>query len=261
VGDAEVFAEAGGDASSRARARGRTDPHGDFVLTGLPLGFYDLRVEAPGLPPALLRGVEADTQGGTSPVRVTLGEGATVDVQVVDEARRGVRAAGVWVTATDGTPLHDRAWSTGPNGRLRIQGVPSGGARLKVHAVGFGRPEPLVLDLADGETREVIVVLRPAGALSVAIVGYDRSAVARARVSLLRARTGEVVDARRALVRLDRWSGAFHMPRTGLVVIPDLEDGLYDLDVDGGPGWLPARVPVRVRSRALTEVTVTLTRP
>jgi hypothetical protein len=227
----------------------------------MPIGAYDLRIVAPGLPPAVHRGAQADTQGAERPVEVVLGRGATVDLTVLDSGRRGVRGARVTVESGDGIPLHARAWTTGPGGFLRVEGIPSGGVRLRVHARGFGRPVPTALDLPDGEVAPLQVTLRPAGAIRLTVTGRGRDPVPRVRVDLLRTATEEVVESRRPLTRVVSSVDLLPVPGSGVVVIDDLEEDNYLAVVSAGPEHGTVRLPVRVRAREVRDVSVVLGPP
>jgi hypothetical protein len=200
----------------------------------------------------------AETLGSERPLEIVLGRGATVELTVVDDLRRVVRGARVVVTTPEGIPVHARAWSTGPGGRVRIAGVPAGGAWVSVSARGYGRPPAVRLDLADGEVAPVVVTLRPAGAVRVVLTRRDRAPLPRARIDLLRAGSGELVDSRRPVTRPEGWLDFPYTPRSGIALFEDLEEGSYELVVDAGTRYGVHRIPVRVRSRLLTEVPVLL---
>lgn len=251
------------DADGRVRRDGieasvRSGPQGGFTLTGLPVGWYSLEVTAPGYPPGVLAAAEAELAGADLPVEVVLGRGGVIDLAVLDEARRPVSGARVWIEDVDGVAFHTRPYATGPGGQLLLEGVPPGDVRVRVQAKGFGRAPVQALRVAEGGTQGLEVLLRRPGTLSLVVRGAGRDPVTRARITVLREGTNEVVEERRPLARIrldDRWG---FIPKRGQLTIADLETGAYEVVVDAGPTYEVARLGLDVEAGAVTVAEIHL---
>lgn len=240
------------------QARGRTGPQGEFLLTGLPVGWYALEVTAPGYPPGVLNSAQAELAGADHPVTVVLGRGGTVDMTIMDDGQRPVSGARVWLEDVDGVPFHSRPYTTGPGGQLLIDGVPAGEVRVRVQAQGFGRAPVQALFISEGGTQGLRVKLRRPGTLRLIVRGTGRDPVTRARISILREGTSEVVEERRSLgrLRLDpRWG---YVPKTGVLNIDDLETGAYEIVIDAGDTYAVQRMGVDVESGSVTTAEIVL---
>lgn len=246
------------DAAGAFVGEGRTDPRGEFTLRGLPVGGYTLLVSAPGLPPGRLERVEADLPGADFRVEVVLGRGGSLQLRTRDEDDRGVTGARVWIEDESGTALQRHAFVTGAAGRLRIDGLPPGTVLVRVHARGMGRPALRRVTIEEGGATALEIPLRAAGTLRLVVTGEFGDPLGRARIDLVRPSTGEVLASRRPLspVRLPEPWG--HVPRTGVVDIPDLEEGSYVARITAGRSYETAEVPVDVRAGARSTVEVTL---
>ena len=128
---------------------------------------------------------------------------------------------------------------------------------VRVHARGLGRPRPVAIALKDGLTTTSEITLGAAGSLRV-IVTAGRDPRARARIDLLREPGGEPLETRRTLRRPDDVTGFGVTPRTGVLLVDELEEGTYTVVVDAGREFEPARVSVRVRARETEDVTIAL---
>jgi hypothetical protein len=254
---AEVVAVPSPEGREDVLARTTTAPDGTFRLTGLPVGTYRVEVVPPGRPAKVIEGVFADLAPAGALLEVTIGAGARLDLVVRDDRGRGVPAAEVWVETPSGEALHPRPYATSPTGRLRAEGLPEGEVRVRVHARGYGRPRPVAVTLRDGSSTDAQVDLEPAGALRLVVVA-GRDPVARARVDVLRLPGGEPVARRRSLVRGDSRGAWGLTPRTGELLLGDLEEGVYRVVVTAGQELLEARVDVRVRAGDVSEVAVPL---
>ncbi len=237
---------------------GRSDPHGAFILRGLPVGAYTLAVSAPGLPPGRLENAASDLPGADFTVRVVLGRGGDVALRVVDANDRGVTGARIWLEDDEGLALHRHAYVSGAAGRIRINGVPAGKVRLRIYARGMGRPSLQTLDIVEGRTTTRTVTVRPGGLVRLVVRGAGEDPLGRTRIDLVRADTGEVLASRRPLspIRLGEPWG--HVPKTGIVDIPDLEAGAYIARISAGRSYVPVEVPVAVKTGDRSTVQVTL---
>ena len=239
-------------------AEGRTDPRGQFVLGGLPVGRYTVTVSAPGQPPGRYVGAEADLEGADFPVEIVLGRGGDVDLRVLDPDERGVTGALVWIEDADGLALHHSPYLTGAAGRLRIEGVPPGNLRVRVQARGFGAPALQPVRVEEGRTSEVRIRVQTAGSIELVVTGDAGDPLGRTRVDLRRAGSGELVASRRPLspIRLgEPWGW---VPRTGVLRLDDLESGTYVLQVTAGRTYQPAELRVQVEAGRTTRAAVTL---
>jgi hypothetical protein len=254
---AEVVAVPWPAGRSDVLARTTTAPDGTFRLTGLPVGTYRVEIVPPGKPAKVIENVFADLAPSGAPLEVTIGEGARLDLVVRDDRGKGVPAAEVWVETAAGQALHPRPYATSPTGRLRAEGLPEGAAFLRVHARGLGRPRRVPVTLREGAPTDAQVDLEPAGAVRLLVVA-GRDPVARARVDVLRLPEGETVVRRRSLVRGDSRGAWGITPRTGELVVGDLEEGVYRVVVTGGAELLEARLDVRVRAGDVSEVVIPL---
>jgi len=87
---------------------------------------------------------------------------------------------------------------------------------------------------------------------------YATIACARARIEVRREGSDELVLPRRALRRPEDTSGFGITPRTGVLVLDDLEEGAYRVTVSGSSAWAPTTVPAYVAPGRPTDVGVTL---
>lgn len=242
------------------RAEGRTDPSGAFVLSGVPLGRYTVSVTAPGLPPGRYESAEADLPGAAYDFEVVLGRGGDLNLQVRDRDNRGVAGARIWLEDTAGVALHRHPYATGVNGRLRIDGVPPGQVRVRVHARGLGRPPLQQVRIEEGRQTDLAIIVYPPGALHVRIAGETGDPALRTRIDLLRAGSEEVIASRRPLSPTRPDSPWGYVPRTGELVLRDLQPGDYVALISAGRTYKPARVPVHVDQDRVSHIHVTLLR-
>lgn len=261
VAGAEVvavpLASAGADLDGGTSGRVRTRPDGRFELFGLPVARYRLHVTPLDRPTRTVPDVIAEPAGQEPEVEVVLGIGGRLELRLRDDRGRPVMAAEVWVETPAGVALHPRPYYTQPSGRLDVDGLPEGPARVRVHARGHGRPVPAPVTIREGLSAPLEMTVRPACALRVTVAA-GRDPLARARVEVRRAATGELVLPRRALRRPEDTTGWGVTPRTGVLVLDDLEEGAYRVTVTGGSTWVPATVPVTLAPGRTTDVGVTL---
>jgi hypothetical protein len=239
-------------------AEGRTGPDGSFVLRGLPIGEYTVSVSALGLPPGRQEGAEAELPGADHPIEIVLGQGGHLLLQVRDDDQRGVTGARVWLEDTQGLAFHRHAYVTGAGGRLRVEGVPAGRVRVRIHARGFGRPALREVPIEEGRQTDLAVIVRQPGGIHLRVGAESGDPSLRARIDLLRQDTGELIASRRPLSPIRPASPWGFVPRTGELTISDLEQGSYVAVISAGRSFEPARVPFEVEAGALTHVDVTL---
>jgi hypothetical protein len=238
-------------------ARVRSGPDGRFALSGLPLGRFDLDVRASGRAQGLYRDATAEPPGVDRPVTVVLERGAEVDVEVRGPSGKPVSGARLSVTVHDEQERASVEALTGPSGRIRLQGVPAGEVRVSVYARDLGRASGK-LSVAEGETRRLDLRIEPAGSLFVEVLADVGDPAPRTRMDLVSKASGEVVARRRPL-QPTWWSLLFGLePRTGQVLLRDVAPGDYELRLNGGPRYEPARTQVRVRSGEATRAVVKL---
>ena len=138
VAGASVHAVATTARRIRSRADA-TDARGQFEISGLEGGEYDVIALAPGLAPAVATGVAVDRRGEAR-VDLALLPGVRVTGRLVDERERPVLGR-VFLGEIDGrkTPqvLGDRMLAeTGADGRFELSGVPPGENALAIVARG-----------------------------------------------------------------------------------------------------------------------------
>lgn len=262
VGDAEVVArqldDGGRVIPGGLEARVRTDPSGAFLLTGLALGPYTLEVRATGWPPGVLPVAQAETDGADLPVEIVLGSGGEIEVAVLSPSGAPVTSARVWVEDLDGIPYHPEAYITGPGGRVHIEGVPMGRVGVRVEAPGFARPEVYRVEIEGTRPAVLSVPLVRPGSLALLVRGTGRDPVARARIDLVRAETGELVERRLPLSRIRLHPRFGVVPRTGYLIIRDLEPDRYRIEIDAGPTYPEVRREFEVRAGEQARVGVLL---
>lgn len=261
VAGAEVvavpLAATGAELDAGTSGRVRTRPDGRFELFGLPVARYRLHVTPLDRPTRTVPDVIAEPAGQEPEVEVVLGIGGRLELRLRDDRGRPVMAAEVWVETPAGVALHPRPYYTQPSGRLDVDGLPEGPARVRVYARGHGRPVPAPVTIREGLAAPLEMTVRPACALRVTVAA-GRDPLARARVEVRRASNGELVLPRRALRRPEDTTGWGVTPRTGVLVLDDLEEGAYRVTVSGGTTWAPATVPVTLAPGRTTDVGVTL---
>jgi len=237
--------------------RVRTRPDGRFELFGLPVARYRLHVTPLNRPTRTVPDVVAEPAGQEPEVEVVLGIGGRLDLRVRDERGRPVMAAEVWVETVSGVALHPRPFYTQGSGRVEIDGLAEGAARVRVHARGYGRAAPVAVVIREGLATPLEATLRAACTLRITVVA-GRDPVARARIEVRREGSDELVLPRRALRRPEDTSGFGITPRTGVLVLDDLEEGAYRVTVSGSSAWAPTTVPAYVAPGRPTDVGVTL---
>jgi hypothetical protein len=236
-------------------AEARAGPDGRFLLTGLPVGLYDLTVLARGRVEARRGGVQAEPPGAEHPVTIVLGQGGEVDIEVRGPDGRPVGGARLEVASAEAPQLENVTALTGPSGRVRVTGVSPGTVLVTAHARDLGRVSGKVT-VADGETARLDLRMEPAGALLVQLWSEDLTdPTPRARIDVV-APDGQVVARRRPLgpawLQL-LWS---REPKSGVLRLGDLAPGDYELRVNAGPRYEPAKAEVRVHSGDTTRATV-----
>jgi len=239
------------------KASARAGVNGRFVLTGLPVGRYDLRVRGPGRAEAVRQGVQAELPGVDRPISIVLGRGGEIDVEVRGPDGRPVGGARLLVVLSDeeGAPSVEAV--SGPSGRVRLQGVPPGEVRVSVYARDLGRASAK-LSVGDGELRRLDLRIERAGTLFLRVESEGSDPTPRTRIDVVAVGTGEVIARRRPLLP-SRWGAFFGIePRTGQITLRDLAAGDYEVQVNAGPRYAPAKALVRVRAAEATRAVVKL---
>ena len=252
-----VFAPGGKPVpGARVEARSRVDPdvvaetftngEGHFVLTGIPIGAYDVLVGATGLPPTRLSPAQAELAGSDFPYDVELGAGGNLVITVVDRHDAPVVGAQVFVESDDGVALHRWPFAANQDGEAHARGMPPGVVRVRVRARGYASSEPMLVTVADGATTERRVVLGPPGALRVVVLGAALDPIPRVRIDVVHATSKELAAYRRPLRRLSAAEAGVVMPRAGAVTLDDLQPGAYEVRVDAGARYRSVARPVQV---------------
>jgi hypothetical protein len=239
-------------------AQGRTDPQGEFVLRGLPVGTYTVTASSAGLPPGRFEGAQADLPGADFTFDVVLGRGGDVNLLLRDENERGVTGALVWLEDAEGIALNRHAYVSGAAGQLRIEGVPVGTVFLRVHARGKGRPALRKVLVQEGRQTDVAIRLHPPGAIRLLITGSGVDPLGRTRVDLVRQGSRDLIASRRPLSPVRLPSPWGHVPRTGVVVLPDLEQGSYLAIITAGRSYERQEVLIEVKAGETRSVEVSL---
>lgn len=252
----------GGEGISQLSARWRgarearpvtSDEEGRFVVEDLAPGRFDLHVQAEGLAPALVPGVEIpDGEGPVDLGEVELEAGLSLEGRVVDSS--GDPVAGVRVAATQMSVVRAAAGSarravpeayTGAAGRFRVVGLRAGEpAQLTVEREGYATRRLPWVAIPPPEPLEI--VLEPGSTVAGLVVGGDGEPVAGARV------TAEAADA-----------GPGSAPASWRQSAVTDEEGRFEItDIAGGKLWLQAqargllpgeKVPVEVPSGGVLD--------
>jgi hypothetical protein len=254
---AEVEARPAREVTGELRAKARAGPDGRFTLSGLPLGRYDLVVRGPGRAEGVYRGASSEPPGIERPITVVLDRGAEIDVEVRGPAGRPVSGARLTVTVTDEQERASVEAITGPTGRIRLSGVPPGEVRVSAYARDLGRASGKI-KVGEGETRRLELRVERSGSLYLQVWADAVDPTPRTRIDVVATSTGEVVARRRPL-QPTWWSLLFGLePKTGQVVLKDLTPGDYELRLEAGPRFQPAKTLVRVHGGEATRARVKL---
>jgi protocatechuate 3,4-dioxygenase beta subunit len=168
-----------------ACARTETGEDGGFVLTGQPVGEIQLRAHAAGYAVSAVRSIQVPAVGGDPGVTLEMRHGARISGRVVDERRRPVSGARVYVRPLAGSAadLADAGtvWPshTDDEGAFVFPGIPSG-ARfgLFAHRSDRGTARGGTLAVEPGVNVEKVEILLPSAArLALRLVDESDEAV------------------------------------------------------------------------------------
>lgn len=227
-----------------------------------------LSVEIEGLAPIPL---ELVTPGPGEELRRTIAFGvptldAALELELVPDARLERTGLRVFFESPEGVPRFERGFEAEElpaSGRLRLEALPPGIQRVRVHA-GWDRLPPtpafdrvLEIELRSGETAHARVAFELGGLLRVDV--RDPSGARRqARFRLLRAETDEQVPVM-FFAHRDRsifWEDWFLAPwsenESETLAVGDYEFVLWE------DGFKEQRLPVRIAAGETTELQVTL---
>lgn len=155
-------------------ARGATGADGRFSIAGLAPGSYDLVVTAAGFDEQVTSGISVDP-GQTFPLQISLEGTGAVEGKVTDPGGRPVVGARVsggerWSGSLGSAPAETRS---GADGAYRLEGLSSGPVRVMAlrdpDRLGVSR----TVDVADGETTHLDLVLDESGTIYGRVTGAD----------------------------------------------------------------------------------------
>ena len=158
---------AGPGPSTRSTVFATTGAGGEFALTGLDRGAYDLTAETVDHAPAAL----ANVPGGTRDVTLTLDGGLLLSGQVVDGAGQPVPAFTLLVARRAGAarqPVVERSLVE-PHGRFEVR-VTGGDYELRASASGLAPSAPTA---AAAGTTDLRLVLSTGAVLRGTVLGSD----------------------------------------------------------------------------------------
>lgn len=151
------------------------DPEGNFELTGLGPGSYQLRAEADGFAPSAPVALTVPREGSVPETPLTLGDDGVVGGRVVD-ARTGQPVVGAQVEREllDAPPLPtgvalQRGTTTDARGAFELHGMPPSFGGLRVTAPRYATRSVQNVPLNGGDSSALTVQLTPlSGGSSVA---------------------------------------------------------------------------------------------
>jgi hypothetical protein len=254
--DAEVRARPARTVAGVLEASARTDPYGRFTLVGVPVGRYDLIARGAGGLLGVARGAQADLPGADRPTTIVLAAGGTLDIEVQGTDGRPASGARVNLRVRGMEEWVEVVVLVGPNGHVRVDGVPAGRVRLQAVARDAGRAFAWA-DVQEGTTANVRLALTPAGMIRVVVRGASADALRRAKVEVRQAGVDDALITRGAFPRMKDWATGMSWVSNTLE-IRDLEPGDYDVVVDAGPRWTLGRALVRVRASDVTRAVLDL---
>lgn len=144
--------------------RPRPGAHGDFLLTNLAPGSYDLRVDPPGYGPGTVSGVRVSGGTRTDNVVIRLSAGGTIAGSVVDSATgKGIPGAEVRISDSTvwGRNLPRERVRADEEGEFVLSGITPGRRGLRVRASGYVTTIRTVEEVREGSESHIDVFLDP----------------------------------------------------------------------------------------------------
>jgi hypothetical protein len=227
-----------------------TDDKGNYAITGLAGGEYELTAVHPGY--ATPRLVVNAPAGATRKVLYT-SVLARIAGSVIDEGSHAIGGVAISVRRIGGDMVWMPAWVrevqqavTAPNGRFLLRTAEEGSILLDARKAGLPSAHSGIIRVAAGERMAGILITITHGvALTGRVITPDRKPVAGAAISASEAGEGVAHD-KEAIVRT-KADGTFSMR---------LREGAYDFAITA-PGHAPRTLRARVSANAAPlEVTL-----
>ncbi|HVS08391.1 MAG TPA: carboxypeptidase regulatory-like domain-containing protein [Planctomycetota bacterium] len=164
----------------------RTDGDGRYEFAGLAPGTYAVRATPPAegrtLAVAVRGGVVVAADRATSGIDLRLARAGTISGKVLDAERRPAEGASVYVRDAQGRIVQS-AIQADAGGRFRFDGAGPGGYTLLARKGDLASRESAAVDVDEGETSEVELVLEPGTLLRVSVEDGEGASV-RAALSV-----------------------------------------------------------------------------
>jgi hypothetical protein len=158
----------------------RTDGDGRYEFAGLAPGTYAVRATPPAegrtLAVAVRGGVVVAADRATSGIDLRLARAGTISGKVLDADRRPAEGASVYVRDAQGRIVQS-AIQADAGGRFRFDGAGPGGYTLLARKGDLASRESAAVDVDEGETSEVELVLEPGTLLRVSVEDEEGGSV------------------------------------------------------------------------------------
>jgi hypothetical protein len=158
----------------------RTDGDGRYEFVGLAPGVYAVRASRPApaeaLAVAVRGGVVVAADRATSGIDLRLARAGTISGRVLDAERRPAEGASVFVRDAQGRIVQSAIQADG-GGRFRFDGAGPGGYTLLARKGDLASRESAAVDVDEGETSEVELVLEPGTLLRVSVEDEEGASV------------------------------------------------------------------------------------
>ncbi|HEX4954919.1 MAG TPA: carboxypeptidase-like regulatory domain-containing protein [Thermoanaerobaculia bacterium] len=241
-----------GEASPRFRipilAAEPTESNGEFVLSGIEPGSYELAATADDYLPAALAGLELGPRERRAGIVLRLQPGAMLEGTVVDEEGRPHPRAAIFAQTKSETVtmLGTAGGATDASGRYRLAGLAVGQISVRVAAEGFVA-ETHEVDIRPG-TQQRDFVLRRGVSVAGRVVDEEGAGVGGALLLL-----AQPEGSGAALHTMSAPDGQFRMP--------SVPPGTYRLMVQTQGFLVPSEgLPLEVGERPIADFEVVLAR-